>query len=335
MEWPLLEEGDRRFRIDNDKYIKNLAELSAEVHKYGVPHLHPALPPRPLERHLRPHRRAGGRVGGDLPLAVRRARREAAARAHHRRDRGAGRPVRLGHRPSAAGRLGRHRDQRRRRPPVPRLPVPLLEQARRQVRPAEHGEPHPLHRRRHQGDQEALRPGLPGADPHERHRGRAARRRGPQHRGGQADRPHLRVGRRRLAPRALALGGHAPGLVQPGEHVLSRAPHPAQGLPQGAGLEPPRRAGPGAAGADHQVGGQDPGHDGGSHRRRLGRRDPPRRARPTSSASTAASSPTTTGPTRSARAGSEDIQPCTHCGTCNTNYNEARYCRINACFGTE
>ena len=37
MEWPLLEEGDRRFRIDNDKYIKNLAELSAEVHKYGCP----------------------------------------------------------------------------------------------------------------------------------------------------------------------------------------------------------------------------------------------------------------------------------------------------------
>jgi 2,4-dienoyl-CoA reductase (NADPH2) len=31
----------------------------------------------------------------------------------------------------------------------------------------------------------------------------------------------------------------------------------------------------------------------------------------------------------------EDIQPCTHCGTCNKNYNEARYCRINACFGTE
>jgi 2,4-dienoyl-CoA reductase (NADPH2) len=31
----------------------------------------------------------------------------------------------------------------------------------------------------------------------------------------------------------------------------------------------------------------------------------------------------------------EDIQPCTHCGTCNTNYNKPRYCRINACFGTE
>jgi len=32
---------------------------------------------------------------------------------------------------------------------------------------------------------------------------------------------------------------------------------------------------------------------------------------------------------------SEDIQPCTHCGTCNKNYNEIRYCRINACFGKE
>jgi 2,4-dienoyl-CoA reductase-like NADH-dependent reductase (Old Yellow Enzyme family) len=37
MEWPLLEEGDRRFRIDDDKYLKQLEELAAEVHKYGVP----------------------------------------------------------------------------------------------------------------------------------------------------------------------------------------------------------------------------------------------------------------------------------------------------------
>ncbi len=37
MEWPLLEKGDRRFRVDDDKYIKNLEELSAEVHKYGCP----------------------------------------------------------------------------------------------------------------------------------------------------------------------------------------------------------------------------------------------------------------------------------------------------------
>jgi 2,4-dienoyl-CoA reductase (NADPH2) len=31
----------------------------------------------------------------------------------------------------------------------------------------------------------------------------------------------------------------------------------------------------------------------------------------------------------------EDIQTCTHCGTCNKNYNEPRYCRINASFGTD
>jgi 2,4-dienoyl-CoA reductase (NADPH2) len=31
----------------------------------------------------------------------------------------------------------------------------------------------------------------------------------------------------------------------------------------------------------------------------------------------------------------EDIQPCTHCATCNKNYNLPRYCRINACFGTD
>jgi 2,4-dienoyl-CoA reductase (NADPH2) len=37
MEWPLLEDGDRRFRIDDDKYLKQLEELSAEVHRYGVP----------------------------------------------------------------------------------------------------------------------------------------------------------------------------------------------------------------------------------------------------------------------------------------------------------
>ena len=37
MEWPLLEDGDRRFRVDNDKYIPKLRELSAEVHKHGVP----------------------------------------------------------------------------------------------------------------------------------------------------------------------------------------------------------------------------------------------------------------------------------------------------------
>ena len=37
MEWPLLEEGDRRFRIDDDKYLKQLEDLAAEVHKYDCP----------------------------------------------------------------------------------------------------------------------------------------------------------------------------------------------------------------------------------------------------------------------------------------------------------
>jgi 2,4-dienoyl-CoA reductase (NADPH2) len=37
MEWPLAETGDRRFRIDDDRYIENLRELSTEVHRYGCP----------------------------------------------------------------------------------------------------------------------------------------------------------------------------------------------------------------------------------------------------------------------------------------------------------
>jgi len=37
MEWPLLEEGDRRFRIDNDKYIDNIRELTDAIHQYDCP----------------------------------------------------------------------------------------------------------------------------------------------------------------------------------------------------------------------------------------------------------------------------------------------------------
>ncbi|MBN1381393.1 MAG: hypothetical protein JXA41_06950 [Deltaproteobacteria bacterium] len=37
MEWPLAEEGDRRFRIDDDKYIKDVSELTAAIHKHGCP----------------------------------------------------------------------------------------------------------------------------------------------------------------------------------------------------------------------------------------------------------------------------------------------------------
>ena len=141
-----------------------------------------------------------------VPVAVRRPRGGAAARADHRRDRGVRRarswPARLA-RPAAASTASRSTPRADHL--LPHLPVPLLEQARRQVRSAEHGEPDPLRRRGHQGDQEARRPGLPRADAHERHRGRR-RRRGPQPRGGQGAGPLLRGGRRRFAPRDAPTG---------------------------------------------------------------------------------------------------------------------------------
>ncbi len=37
MEWPLAEEGDRRLRVDDDKYMKDISDLAAEIHKGGCP----------------------------------------------------------------------------------------------------------------------------------------------------------------------------------------------------------------------------------------------------------------------------------------------------------
>jgi 2,4-dienoyl-CoA reductase (NADPH2) len=37
MEWPLAETGDRRFRVDDDKYIKDISELTQVIHQYGCP----------------------------------------------------------------------------------------------------------------------------------------------------------------------------------------------------------------------------------------------------------------------------------------------------------
>ena len=37
MEWPLAETGDRRFRVDDDKYIKDIRELTDAIHKYNCP----------------------------------------------------------------------------------------------------------------------------------------------------------------------------------------------------------------------------------------------------------------------------------------------------------
>ena len=37
MEWPLAETGDRRARIDDDKYITDFSELTKVIHSYGCP----------------------------------------------------------------------------------------------------------------------------------------------------------------------------------------------------------------------------------------------------------------------------------------------------------
>ena len=37
MEWPLAETGDRRLRVDDDKYLKDISELATEIHKGGCP----------------------------------------------------------------------------------------------------------------------------------------------------------------------------------------------------------------------------------------------------------------------------------------------------------
>lgn len=37
MEWPLAEEGDRRLRVDNDKYLKDIEDLAKTIHAGGAP----------------------------------------------------------------------------------------------------------------------------------------------------------------------------------------------------------------------------------------------------------------------------------------------------------
>ena len=37
MEWPLAETGDRRFRVDDDKYINDIRELTALIHQHNCP----------------------------------------------------------------------------------------------------------------------------------------------------------------------------------------------------------------------------------------------------------------------------------------------------------
>jgi 2,4-dienoyl-CoA reductase-like NADH-dependent reductase (Old Yellow Enzyme family)/thioredoxin reductase len=37
MEWPLADEGDRRLRVDDDKYLKDIEELAKTIHAGGIP----------------------------------------------------------------------------------------------------------------------------------------------------------------------------------------------------------------------------------------------------------------------------------------------------------
>ena len=37
MEWPLADEGDRRLRVDNDKYLKDIEDLAKTIHAGGIP----------------------------------------------------------------------------------------------------------------------------------------------------------------------------------------------------------------------------------------------------------------------------------------------------------
>ena len=160
-------------------------------------------------------------------------------------------------------------------------------------------------------------------------------RRGAQPGRGQGDRQDLPVGGRGFAPRAFALGGHAPGLLQPGEHVLSRAAHsrsrssrrswtgPTIGalaqVPLAAEIKkvvtiPVMTVGLIDADSGEAILREGKADLIGINRRFFADNNWANKVR---------------------EGREEDIQPCTHCGTCNTNYNEVRYCRINACFGTE
>jgi len=288
MEWPLLETGDRRFRVDDDKYLKNLEELSAEVHKYVAPSSPSStiavlgaastlLSPREW-----PPRRS-------RCTPVRRPRRRAATRPHHRGDRGIGRSVRLGSRRlqqagwdgieinAAADHLfhsflSRFWNKR------------TTSTARRAWRTA------PASSCSDQRDQEALRTDFPLQLLMNASRSAPVTR--PHRRGRQGDRPHLRGQRGRLAARALSLSGMHQGSYLP-DNLFYPSLTSARRVPQGDGLEPQRGVVQRSSGGGYQAGGRYPGDDGGrfdadSAEKVLSE------ARRTISASTAASSPTMT-----------------------------------------
>ena len=205
------------------------------------PLLHAVLPPRPVGRHLSHHRPPHRGFAGDIPLHLRRARGRAAGADEPGRHPVVHRTLRRLRRPDRRLWLRRSGDPHRRRPPVRQLPVPLLEPPRRPVRRAELGEPHPVRPRSARRRAQALRRRLPHPGLHERPGVRRGRPR-PQPGREQAPGSDVAGVRRRLPARALALGGHAPGLVPLRHPLLPGAAHPGERVPEGDGLDPLRPA---------------------------------------------------------------------------------------------
>ena len=160
MEWPLADEGDRRLRVDNDKYKKDIEELAQTIHAGGIPCI------------MQFYHRGGW--GGIYHTIARRIAAspvtfpsvfdvhedEPPEQMSHRRHRVVRRALRRLRRPHCRLRVRRGGDPHRRRPPVRHLPFPLLEPPRRPVRGAELGEPHPVRPRGHRRRAQALRDGF-------------------------------------------------------------------------------------------------------------------------------------------------------------------------------
>ena len=87
MEWPLADEGDRRLRVDNDKYKKDIEELAQTIHAGGIPCFMQFYHRGRMGRHLSHHRQAHRRFAGDVPVGLRRARGRAAGADEPRRHR--------------------------------------------------------------------------------------------------------------------------------------------------------------------------------------------------------------------------------------------------------
>ncbi len=231
-------------------------------------------------------------------------------------------------------RLRRRRDPRRRRPPVRHLPVALLEPARRRVRGAELGEPHPLRPARSSRQSQAAGPDfaiqvfINGLEFGVGDLGLSLEE------NKQLAQIWEQCGVDSLHVRSHWVGMHqgsylSDTLFYPEPHIpLSEFPKEMDWTHYGSPLQP-------ASGGRHQAGGQHPRHVG--MRVRCADRRPGHRARARRDF---------VGMNRRLFADAEypnkmrtgralEVQPCTKCGHCSSTYNVPRHCRINACFGTD